>query len=210
MTYNKRRMTIGELKPFVAFYQSQLPDWRLVRRDTLIRESGPVLQGITFERLSYGAYRPIGYIRILVAPEKGWCFALPQLLNVKVRQVEPRAHELMRDKVLTAMRAEFDPSLDRPLDSEQVLTLYEQKAVPSSPQAYSLAALNAYLGHALRCLEWCSRFTELVNENGLDWAECDYRRQAFLDQLQQWVKDGDAKHRLDRVLDEERRIFKIT
>ena len=66
------RLTLKELRPIIGFYHSRFPGWRLLDKDTLIRETSPLVQGITFERLSYGVYRPIGYIRVLVAPEAVW------------------------------------------------------------------------------------------------------------------------------------------
>ena len=53
----------------------------------------------------------------------------------------------MGDKVLKAIRQEIVPSVDGPLVAEEALELYEQPAnPPRSPDAYSLAPLNAYLG----------------------------------------------------------------
>ena len=46
--------------------------WRLLGGCFLVREAGPVLQEIGFERLSCGEYRPISAVRVLVVP-KGRC-----------------------------------------------------------------------------------------------------------------------------------------
>ena len=197
-------MTVSELRPIVAFYHSNLPGWRAVREDTLFREAGPVLQGITFERLSYGSYRPIGYIRVLVAPEKCWVFELPQHLDAKIRQIDPRAHEVLCYKVAQAIRTEFLPDVGVPLEAASVLALYERSAVPSGPEAYSLAALNAYLGDRDRALYWCSQFSSLVTGAGA-WQEYDYRRLNFLNRLRTLIVSGEANAWLDRVLEDERR-----
>jgi hypothetical protein len=206
MTYRaKPRLTREELGEIVEFYHARFPTWRVVRDNSLVREQVPIIQGITFERLPRGEYRPTGHIRVLVAPEDFWVFELPQYLNVKVRQVNRRQHPEFRDRVVQAIRLEFVPNVDRPLIAEDVLELYEHKATPTDLEAYSLAALNAYLGHEERALYWCSRFTQLVNEVGNPWQDCDYKRRAFLEQLEQWMKAGEAKQQLDRVLQEERR-----
>jgi hypothetical protein len=96
------------------------------------------------------------------------------------------------------------PSIDQPLDAADVLTLYEQRAVPTSAEAYSLAPLNAYLGNDRRASYWCSRFTELVNSTGNPWQSFDYKRRDFLDQLENWLQAGDAKRQLERVRQEQR------
>jgi hypothetical protein len=206
MTYRlPTRLTLKELQPIMGFYHAKFPTWRVVREDTLIREAGPVAQGITFERLSSGDYRPTGHIRVLVAPGEFWFLELSQNLS-KPRQINRRQHPEFRDRVVEAIRAEFMPSVDRPLVVEEVLELYEHEAnPPRSPDAYSLAPLNAYLGHDERAMHWCSRFTQLVNEVGNPWQDFDYKRRAFLDQLEQWLQAGEAKQQLERVLQEERR-----
>ena len=210
MTYRPpQRLTIQELRPIVEFYHANFPTWRVIRNDTLVREAGPVAQGITFERLSGGEYRPTGYIRVLVAPEDSWGFTLPQFLNVKVRQINRRQHPEFRDRVADAIRAEFVPSVDRPFVAEDVLEFYESRARPTSAEAYSLAPFNAYLGRDDRSLYWCSRFTQLVNEAGNPWQDYDYKRRVFLDQLEQWLKAREAKQQLERVLQKERRKWRL-
>ncbi len=206
MTYQPpTRLTLQELRPIMEFFHANFSTWRVVRDDTLVREAGPVAQGITFERLSSGDYRPTGHIRVLVAPGDFWFLELPQNLS-KPRQINRRQHPEFRDRVVEGIRAEFVPRVDRPLIAEEVLELYEREAnPPRSPDAYSLAALNAYLRHDDRALHWCSRFTELVNKLGNPWQDFDYKRRAFLDQLEQWLKAGEAKQRLECVLQEERR-----
>ena len=194
-----------ELRPVVEFYHGYFPTWKVIQKDTLAREDGPVVQGITFERLSGGEYRPTGHIRVLIAPEDAWAFELSQRLDIKLRQINRRQHPEFRDRVVEAIRTEFVPNVGKPLVAEQVLRLYEEKAFPSDPEAYSLAALNAYLGHDDRARYWCSRFTELVNAVGRPWQDFDYKRRAFLDQLEKWLQAGDAKQQLERVLQEERR-----
>lgn len=205
------RISLTELRSILEFYNATLPHWRIVRKDTLIREAGPILQGITFERLSGGEYRPTGHVRVLVAPEDFWGFELCQHLNVKYRQINRRQHPEFRDRVANAIHAEFVPNVDRPLVAEEVLELYEREASPPrSPDAYSLAALNAYLGHRDRATHWCSRFTELVNAGGNPWQDFDYKRRTFLDQLEGWIQAGTAKNELEKVLQEERHKWGLT
>lgn len=205
MTYQPpKRLTLEELCPIIEFYHAHLPGWKVIQSDTLVREDAPVAQGITFERLSGGEYRPTGHIHVLVAPGDYWYLELSQNLS-KPRQLNRRQDREFRDRVVEAIRREFVPSVDRPLMAEAVLELYEREAnPPRSPDAYSLAPLNAYLGHDERAFYWCSRFTDLVNETGNPWQDCDYKRRAFLDQLEQWLKAGEAKPQLERILQEER------
>jgi hypothetical protein len=142
-------------------------------------------------------------------PADHWYFELPQDLNIKVRQINRRQDREYRPRVLEAIRADFVPSVDRPLVAEEVLKLYEQQSVPETTgAAYSLAALNAYLGHEERALHWCSQHTKLLDEktrNGFPWHELEHKQQAFLQDLEKWIKGGEAKQQLEHVLQEERR-----
>ena len=105
----------------------------------------------------------------------------------------------MRDRVLAAIETELQPNVRLPLDPQQALELYEHDAVPTSAEAYSLAALNAYLGNDKQALMWCSRFAVLVEAQAIPWTEGDRRRRDFLESLSQWIESGQAKARLDEI-----------
>ena len=202
-----RRMTLREVEPYVAQYHAQFPGWRRTFKEAFGREAGPVAQEISFERLSYGTYRPMSCVRIFVAPGGR---AFHQFLGVKAREAKAREHEYMFPKILEAMRKEIVPSVDGPLIPEDILQRYENTGPHKSPQAYDLAALNAYLGHDDRALYWCHRFPVLVDEHGSGWQECDHERQAFLKQLEEWIKNGEAKLRLEDVIQSERKRLHYT
>jgi hypothetical protein len=203
MSKLRKRMTAKELRPIVEDYHRAFPDWRVLEGELFARESGPVMQVIGFERLSTGSYRPVCGVYYLCIPDRDGRFG-HQFLNVKVRQVHPRAHESTRDKVVEAIHSEIVPSVDAPLDAEQVLQMHEAYEFIRSPDAHHLAALNAYLGHDERALYWCSQFSSLVEQLGLGWQDFDLKRRAFLDQLEKWLQAGDAKQQLERVLQDER------
>lgn len=203
MTKLRRRITVEELRPIVKDYHRAFFDWRFLEGELLARENGPVMQVIGFERLSTGSYRPVCGLHYLCIPNRDGQFG-HQFLNVKVRQVHPRAHESIRDNVIEAIHREIVPSVDAPLDPEQVLQMHESYEFIRSPDAYSLAALNAYLGHNERALYWCYRFSELVNESPNPWQDFDIKRQAFLEQVKTWIESGTAKRELERVMQEER------
>lgn len=209
MTKLRQRMTLKELRPVVEDYHRMFRDWKILEGELLGRECGPLLQYIGFERLSTGAYRPTCGVYYLCVPDRDGSLG-PQWLNVKVRQVHPREHESLRDKVVEAIHREIVPSVDARLDGKQVLRLHEEREILRSPDAHHLAALNAYLGYDQRALYWCSQFSILVEQLGLGWQDFDYKRRAFLDQLEKWIKSGNAKEQLDRVLQEERRKWGLT
>jgi hypothetical protein len=202
---NDGSLTLKELRPIVQYYHSHFPTWRVILDDSLVREAAPVIQGVTVERLSYGAYRMIGYVRVLVAPRDEWAFELPQELNHKLISIGRREHDALRERVVDAMRNEFEPAMDEPLNPEGVLQLYETRSLPTIPQAYSLAALNAYLERADRCVYWCERFQELLARFGRPPSETDILRQSYLSQLRQWLDKGTAREQLEQILLQERR-----
>ncbi len=209
VTQNARRLSLEELEPIVAFYQSKLSGWRVVRQSVLVREAAPIAQGIAFERLPDGAYRLVGHLRVLVAPEPVWALEMPQYLDIKVRQIGRLEHPELRDRACEAMCTEFVPAVRSPLRSDDALKLYEQAALPTAAEAYSLAAFNAYLGNNDQARTWCRRYTELSTRLDFQSQEAGDFRQAFLDQLELWLSKGEAPQQLERVLQEERRKWDL-
>ena len=204
MTKVRKQLTLKELEPFVQDYHRAFPEWRVLERTLIAREKGPVMQGIGFQCLSTGRYRPICSIYYLCIPGRQGGFGVG-FLKHPVQNIDPRAHERLRDNVVEAIHRESVPSVDAPLEPEQVLALHEAREPIRSPDAHHLAALNAYLGHNERALYWCERFPALVNQLGFGWQDFDLKRQTFLDDLKRWIQAGDAKSQLDRIVQEERR-----
>jgi hypothetical protein len=198
-----KQITLKELEPMVRDYLAHLPGWQQVQRNTLARTEGPILQCIGFEALSFGPYRPVGYIQVLIVPSAVGGMELPQYLKeiISIRRME---HERRLEKVIEAMRHEFKPDITQPLDSRAVLELYEREATPKSYEAYSLASLNAYFGNKERALYWSARFNELVEELYMPWQEWDKERRAFLDTLEMWIREGTEKQSLEEILQKEK------
>ena len=209
MSRIRKRLTDSELRPFMADYHRAFPAWQLLLPGLIARESGPLLQIIALERLSTGSYRPTCGVYYLCVPDRDGSLG-PQWLNIKVRVVDPRAHDRLRDGVIEAIRRESVPSVDEQLQPEQVLAIHEGREPIRSPDAHHLAALNAYVGRSDQALYWCNRFPELVNQHGLGWQDFDHKRQAFLTNLKQWIKAGQAKEQLDHIVQAERRQWGLT
>lgn len=196
-------LTRQELIPIIQDYHRAFPNWRVLEGTLIAREAGPVMQGIGFQCLSGGSYRPICSVYYLCMPNRDGGFGV-QFLDHPVQDIKLRAHELKRAKVVEAIHREIVPSVDAPLDPEQILAMHEAQEPVRSPDAHHLAALNAYLGHEQRALYWCKRFPELVDEHGLGWQEFDHKRQAFLQDLKRWIQAGEAKEQLNRIVQAER------
>jgi hypothetical protein len=197
------RLTLKELRTITEDYHRSFPDWHLLEGTLIARENGPVLQYIGFEQLLGGAYRIQCGVYYMCVPDRDGGLNPPQYPNIR-QSINLRAHASLWDKAVQAIHKEIIPSVDCLLHPEQVLALHEKCDNIRSPDAHSLAALNAFIGHEKRAIYWCSRFTELVNKHGLGWQDFDYKRRAFLDQLEQWLKVGEAKKQLEHVLQEER------
>jgi hypothetical protein len=202
-----KRLSTTEFREIMGFYHSKFPDWKIIQKNTLVRENGPIVQGITIERLSGGEYRPTGHIHVIVTPSEYWFLELPQNLK-KMQSLNRRQHREFKERVVETIRRDFVPKVDEPLIVEEVLKLYEHEVLPTSGQAYSLAPWNAYLGYCDRALYWCARFKELIDEKrtkGLTLQDFDYKNLAFINELEKWIKSGNVQEQLERVLQEERR-----
>lgn len=204
MTRQRKPLTLKELAPIVQDYHRAFPAWHILERTLIARESGPVMQGIGFQCLSTGSYRPISSIYYLCVPNRDGGYGV-QFLKHPVQDIDPRNHDRKRDEVIEAIHREVVPSVDTPLVPEQILAMHEAASPMRSPDACHVAFLNACLGHDERALHWCERFPELVNQHGLGWQDFDHKRQDFLETLKQWIQAGEARHQLEHVVQEERR-----
>ncbi len=202
-----RTITLRELAPFVKDYGQALPGWRVVGRDGIARYSGPVAQQVGFERLSIGDYRPICSIEVLVAPGAG---GLPQFLTPPNESVHYTHHERYLSRVVEAMRREFVPSVTKPLDACEVLSLLEAAAVPRPPEVYTLAALNAYLGNEDAARGWIAKYSEIRERFGGAGSEGDLARKKFLGDLAQWLTDGTAHQHMAEILESERQRLNLS
>ncbi|MCP4247701.1 MAG: hypothetical protein GY778_11685 [bacterium] len=203
ITERQRKLKLAELKPLLQDYHKIIPEWDIHKSDTLFRAVGPALQLVYFERSASRTYRPMACVRILAAPGGGG-------LDRHLEPVRLRAHSYMLPKMIEAMRHEIVPSIESPLEPNEVLDLCEREAIPKSPEAYSLAALNAYLGDEQRALYWCGRFLELVAQAPYGWAEWDVERGDFLKILEGWIMAGEVREQLDKVVQSERQKWGLS
>jgi hypothetical protein len=122
---------------------------------------------------------------------------LHQLLDIKHREVELRAHPREWKHIITAMEVQFRPLIRKPLDLPEIKDLCEQAARPSTNDLCMLAVLNAYLGNHEEALSFCERIQSLPPPPlaaRLDWEQ---RHKAFGLQLQQAITSGEARQFLD-------------
>jgi hypothetical protein len=153
-------MTKAQLKAVVAEYRLLFPGWKLLANGTaFVRSSGPVQQMIWFQKMSSAAYRPTHGISSLVLRE-AHVRMLPQVLDVKHREVEHRWHERKLADTVAAMEQQFRPDIRKPLDIADVLALCEAEARSMSDTTNNmamLAILHAWLGHPSEALDYCER-----------------------------------------------------
>src|SRR5688572_8126818 len=125
-------ITKAQLKAVVADYAKVFPSWGVLPDGTaLIRSTGPVRQMVWFQKMSSAAYRPTHSIGALALPG---CHIrmLPQILDVKHREVEHRWHERKLADTVTAMEQQFQPDIRKPLSVAEVLALCEARARPDA------------------------------------------------------------------------------
>jgi hypothetical protein len=153
-------MSKGQLKAVVSDYAARFPGWTIFGDGTaFVRRSGPVQQMIWFQKMSSAAYRPTHAISALVVPE-AHIRMLPQVLDVKHREVEHRWHERKFADTLTAMEQQFRPHIIKPLDIAEILRLCEAEAgtMPDTTNNMAmLAILSGWLERDGEALDYCKR-----------------------------------------------------
>ena len=125
-------------------YETEFRNWELVRNEFFLRHSGPVAQVLGFELLSSESYRPVSALNILVVPQVAM---LHSHLDVKHREIFSRVHESMFGQVVHAMKEQFQPSIENPLDPREVYALCEARSQNRIGHLCALAGLQAYLGN---------------------------------------------------------------
>lgn len=200
MTIDIKKITKRELVAVVDSYYTEFPEWTRTGDFTFSRLVGPLAQQIGFESLRSGAYRASSRIRILVAPEAAM---LHQFLAVKNREVLLRDHERMQQQVVDAMKEEFSPSINLPLQPVEVASLCEAAATSRSHDAYALAGLNAYLGNSARALYWIEEFESRVLGGDGRAAEWELAQLNFARSLRDAIATGQAQVFLSRILHDE-------
>jgi hypothetical protein len=182
-----------QLKEVVAQYAAQFPDWVMfVDGTAFIRRQGPVEQMIWFQRMSSAAYRPTHIINttVLSMPRM-----LPQVLDVKHREVEHRWHERKFAATVAAMEQQFLPGIRQPLDIAEVLALCEDTAssLPDTTNNMAmLAILNAWLGRDAEALDRCERMQHCPLPTLAPMPEWEAAMRAFGRDLAKAVEAGTA------------------
>lgn len=154
-------MTKAQLKAVVADYAAAFPDWTVVHDGTaFMRTHGPLQQMIWFQKMSSAAYRPSHSVGSLVLPHVH-IRMLPQILDVKHRQIDHSWHERKLAGTLLAIEEQFRPDVRKPLDIPEVLALCEAEARSFAANDFAmLAILHAWLGQDRRALECCERMQD--------------------------------------------------
>jgi hypothetical protein len=208
---------LRELRRITKDYAQFFPGWKQLPYGTLARDKDCVLQGIVFNRSSSDDYMPLGYVRVLAVPgTEVHGMELTQDLKypngASDRRVKLANHEKERNAIYEEICRQIRPSVLRPLDPEEVLTIYEREAAPNMTQACSLAALNACLGHSDKAVEWVYRYRQLAEKMRpkmrpwSEWMESEYR---FVETLAGWLEKGIAQQELQGVVTAERVRFGI-
>jgi hypothetical protein len=200
-------MTIKRLRPMVLDYLDALPGWRLLEPpEMLVREKGPVMQYIGFERMSAGGYRLSSGVYLLCVPGRDGSFG-PQWLKDANEIIDEGEHGDVKNGVIAAMKKEFFPKVGKAISPRKVLKQYEKEPFAMAYYAFPRAVLNAYYGRKRRALYWSDKYAEMIEKSYSPREHWNLRRQAFLDQVIEATKRGEVKDMLDRIIQKERKSW---
>jgi len=189
-------MTKGQLKAVVSEYATHFPEWTIfVDGTAFVRRFGPIQQMIWFQKMSSAAYRPTHGISSLVLPE-AHIRMLPQVLDVRHREVEYRWHNDKFAGALAAMEQQFLPDIRKPLDIAEVLALCEDAAaaMPDTTNNMAmLAILYAWLGRDAEALDCCERIQHCSLPTLAPVSEWEETIRMFSGNLVKAVQAGSAR-----------------
>lgn len=197
-------MTKGQLKAVVSEYAARFPEWAIfVDGAAFVRRCGPIQQMIWFQKMSSAAYRPTHGMSSLVLP-KAHIRMLPQVLDVKHREVEHRLHDRKFADTLAAMEEQFRPEIRMPLDIAEVLVLCdaEAAAMPDTTNNMAmLAILNAWLGRDAEALDCCERMQHCPLPKLAPMPERNEATRAFGRDLAKAVQAASAREFLELAIE---------
>lgn len=203
---NLKPLTKAELKKYFNEYRDAFPDWFVKHQMLLARRTGPIEQHIYFQSLRWGAYRPSCSIHV-DGPGIGFQL-LNRMLDVKHREVRPIEHVKKFPLVLEAMQQQFVPSVQKPLDVEEVARLAEQDVIDGRagkiPYLLAIMILCAYLKNYDRALYWHERVeSNLVSQ---PYARPDYemRHVQLSRQLNEAIRSGNPEPLLASIFSSQR------
>ena len=148
-----------KLAAIAGDYASAFSEWQISPEPSLFREVGPVRQSVTFESLSWGAYRvgqevaPVSFSGISML----WQYLAPP--NQTVR---PGQHGARWRAVVAAIEQEFSPPVRKPLNTSEVAQLcapLEREGVKND--LAMMAVLYAWLGEHDEAKRRCIRLQSL-------------------------------------------------
>lgn len=185
-------LTSKQMDMIVSDYQSELPSWSRLHREVIGRESFPVRQTIWFQALRTGSYRPMhGVETIPLSPARPRM--LPQMLTVRQRQLSLRQHETRQGEILQAMRDQFRPAIDEPLEIPEVLALCEAESRGVFNDLAMLAILYAWLGRRGEARSCCLRLLGPAPPVIAPVPERDEAIRAFASALIKAIEAGNEK-----------------
>ena len=120
------KMTAKEFRSVVSDYASALPGWKKTSQNWIVREEFPVCQTIWFQRLRSGGYRPTNSLKSI--PFNASC-VIHQILDVKHQSATFRQHPSRWQAMSAAMKTQFKPRPDAPLELAELLRLCRSERV---------------------------------------------------------------------------------
>lgn len=207
MPYPRRQISKAEGRRISEDYLRDLPGWNRLDIDTLYRKSMPFAHILCFERLSYGVYRPMPFIDVLIDPRDE--FAASFCLNYLPyphQTCSLLAHERKRSEMLEAMKRFVLPSVSSPLDSRQVYQFARREAERTMRDGkrprklYSIALVEAWFGDARACESMATAYERAMDAMWKDRTQWpDYARlelQFLQESVLPWVTRGVASQML--------------
>jgi len=203
-----------EIYRIAQFYLQAFPGWRIVEKHCIVRESGPVLQGIALDRVSFAdEFRVVAFFRVMIVPCDFFGYELPEHLRGHRggdRMVHLRDYERRRDEIVSEIRRQITPRVDLALDPLEVLSMYEAADAPTLGKAEAIAALHAYFGHDRKARKWCKVFRKEAAKTRAALGDQRYLSTDYVDSLERWLDNGETQVQLDRILQGERKKLGLT
>lgn len=201
-------MTTGQIKTVVLEYAGRFPGWTIfVDGTALVRRAGPIQQMVWFQKMRSAAYRPTHGISSIVLPG-AYIRMLPQILDVKHREIDYGQHQAKIVGTIVAMETQFRPDIRKTLDISEVLSLCKDEAFGMPDTANNmtmLAILSGWLGYDDEAISYCERVVHCELPKLAPMPEWEKMMRIFSNDLAEAARVGHAQDFLRVAVEAESR-----
>jgi hypothetical protein len=205
MTRN-RRLKLSDLEPILNEYRDWLSSWKQVGKDRLVRHNGAFLQGLWFDRLSTGHFRPTLYTKALTIPESKGILTF--------QHIAIAVHPSNRSDSLNNLKrhsSQYSPDPAKPFTEKRFYSEINSLQLKNPAQIAAAASISAYFSDIQIFKERQVQFFKTITENYQDSQKSWMTSHGnFLLRISELIEENKHRAFLHEIINENSRLEKLS